>query len=70
MSDETTNKLISIQENIKNSNFKNVNPAQVICVSKTFALSKLLPLIDYGHRHFGENKVQEAEVKWSEIKKK
>ena len=46
-----------------------MNPAQVICVSKTFALSKLLPLIDYGHRHFGENKVQEAEVKWSEIKK-
>ena len=38
-------------------------------MSKTFALSKLLPLIDYGHRHFGENKVQEAEVKWSEIKK-
>ena len=69
MRNETINKLISIQENIKNSNFKNVNPAQVICVSKTFALSKLLPLIDYGHRHFGENKVQEAEVKWSEIKK-
>ena len=69
MSNETINKLISIQENIKNSNVKNVNPAQVICVSKTFALSKLLPLIDYGHRHFGENKVQEAEVKWSEIKK-
>ena len=46
-----------------------MNPAQVICVSKTCALSKLLPLIDYGHRHFGENKVQEAEVKWSEIKK-
>ena len=35
----------------------------------SFALSKLLPLIDHGHRHFGENKVQEAEVKWSEIKK-
>ena len=69
MSNETINKLISIQENIKNSNVKNVNPAQVICVSKTFALSKLLPLIDYGHRHFGENKVQEAEAKWSEIKK-
>ena len=46
-----------------------MNPAQIICVSKTFALSKLLPLIDHGHRHFGENKVQETEVKWSEIKK-
>ena len=69
MSDETTNKLISIQENIKKLNIKNVNPAQIICVSKTFALSKLLPLIDHGHRHFGENKVQETEVKWSEIKK-
>ena len=69
MSDKTTNKLISIQQNIKKLNVKKVNPAQIICVSKTFALSKLLPLIDNGHRHFGENKVQETELKWSEIKK-
>ena len=41
MSNETINKLISIQENIKNSNVKNVNPAQIICVSKTFPISKL-----------------------------
>ena len=69
MNDETINKLISIQENIKKLNVNNANPAQVICVSKTFALSKLLPLIDHGHRNFGENKVQETEEKWSEIKK-
>ena len=70
MSDETINKLILIQENIKKLNIKNVNPAQVICVSKTFALSKLSPLIDYGHRHFGENKVQEAEQNGQSKKKK
>ena len=29
-----------------------------------------MPLVDHGHLHFGENKVQEAEVKWKEIKKK
>ena len=70
MSDETINKLISIQENIKKYNDKNEIPTQIICVSKTFALSKVLPLIDHGHRHFGENKVQEAEVKWTDIKNK
>ena len=70
MSDETINKLISIQENIKKYNDINGIPTQIICVSKTFALSKVLPLIDHGHRHFGENKVQEAEVKWTDIKNK
>ena len=69
MKDETINKLISIQENIKNSNIENRTPPQIICVSKTFALSKLLPLIDFGQTHFGENKVQEAEQKWSDLKK-
>ena len=56
-----------IQENLKNlSNSSNPN---IICVSKTFPLSKLEPLINFGHCHFGENKVQEAEVKWSQIVK-
>ncbi len=41
---------------------------EVIAVSKTFNLEKIKPLIDYGHRHYGENKVQEAVDKWSEIK--
>ena len=69
MKDQAINKLISIQENIKNLNTQNDIPAQIVCVSKTFPLSKLLPLVNFGHYHFGENKVQEAEEKWSELKK-
>ena len=46
-----------------------LNP-KVIAVSKTFKLEKILPLIEYGHLDYGENKVQEAIVKWSEIKLK
>jgi len=43
---------------------------KVIAVSKTFNLDKIMPLIEYGHLDFGENKVQEALDKWSEIKLK
>ena len=43
---------------------------KVIAVSKTFKLEKILPLIEFGHLHYGENKVQEAIDKWSEIKLK
>jgi pyridoxal phosphate enzyme (YggS family) len=43
---------------------------KVIAVSKTFKLEKILPLIKYGHLDYGENKVQEAIDKWSEIKLK
>tara|TARA_B100001123_G_C15151189_1_gene963578 strand:+ start:224 stop:892 length:669 start_codon:yes stop_codon:yes gene_type:complete len=43
------------------------NPT-IIVVSKTFSLEKVKSLIDNGHMHFGENKIQEAERKWSEIK--
>ena len=42
------------------------NP-KIIVVSKTFPLNKIIPFIDDGHIHFGENKVQEAENKWNEI---
>ena len=42
----------------------------VIAVSKTFKLEKILPLIEYGHLDYGENKVQEAIDKWSSIKLK
>ena len=42
---------------------------KIIAVSKTFKLDHILPLIEYGHDHFGENKVQEAIDKWSDIKK-
>ncbi len=47
------------------SNFKN---AKIVAVSKTFPISHILPLINHGHQHFGENKVQEAQEKWTSIK--
>ena len=37
---------------------------QIIAVTKTFPLAKIIPLLDYGHTHFGENKIQETETKW------
>ena len=43
---------------------------KIIAVSKTFKLEKILPLVEYGHFDYGENKVQEAIDKWSEIKLK
>ena len=42
--------------------------ANIIDVSKTFSLNHIRPLIDYGHNHFGENKVQEALTKWRDVK--
>ena len=41
---------------------------KIIAVTKTFTLDNILPLIEYGHLEYGENKVQEAIDKWSEIK--
>ena len=67
MIDETINKLKIIQENLRD--YSKSNEPNIICVSKTFPLSKLEPLINFGHCHFGENKVQEAEIKWSQIVK-
>jgi uncharacterized pyridoxal phosphate-containing UPF0001 family protein len=43
---------------------------KIIAVSKTFTLEHIKPLIDHGHTHFGENKVQEAIAKWSDQKKR
>ena len=43
-------------------------PVNIVAISKTFALDHIKPLIDYGHTHFGENKVQEAISKWRDIK--
>jgi len=61
------NQIISRFENIKslinNSNVK------IVAVSKTFAYDAISPLVDHGHLHFGENKVQEAQSKWTDIKK-
>ena len=45
-----------------------ITTPKVIAVSKTFKLDKIIPLIDYGHLDYGENKVQEAIEKWSDIK--
>ena len=45
-----------------------VKPVNIVAISKTFALDHIKPLIDYGHTHFGENKVQEAISKWRDIK--
>ena len=50
---------------LKISNHTNIN---IVAVSKTFEISKIIPLIDHGHIHFGENKVQESVNKWKDIK--
>jgi len=62
--------LVNIQEEIKLnlSNQKNYKVPKIIAVSKTFGMDKILPLIEYGHLDFGENKVQEAIEKWTDIK--
>ena len=63
--------LLDIENNIKvQLNKLNItsNP-KIIAVSKTFKIDKILPLIEYGHTDFGENKVQEAIEKWTKIKK-
>ena len=57
-----------IKSNIENN--QNAKFPNIIAVSKTFKLEKILPLIDYGHNDYGENKVQEAMEKWTLIKEK
>ena len=66
---ESVQKLIQIEKLVKSkdSDFKKIT---IIAISKTFKLEKILPLIDYGHLDYGENKVQEALDKWSDIKSK
>ena len=68
---KTVKNLLNIDNDIKDYLNKlniNNNP-KIIAVSKTFKIDKILPLIEYGHVDFGENKVQEAIEKWAEIKK-
>ena len=55
-----------IQVNLDNLNI--INQTKIIAVSKTFKMDKILPLIKHGHVDYGENKVQEAVEKWTEIK--
>ena len=67
----TVKNLLDIENNIKNHLNKlniNRNP-KIVAVSKTFKIDKILPLIEHGHLDYGENKVQEAIEKWTEIKK-
>ena len=64
--------MIIDQFNKIKSNIDKLKPSKqvkIVAVSKTFSLNHIQPLINYGHDHFGENKVQEALSKWSEIKK-
>ena len=56
-----------VKEKINTIGKKNYEP-KIIAVSKTFSLESINPLIDYGHIHFGENKVQEATQKWLNLK--
>ena len=64
--------MINIENKIKLnlSNLKVNNLPKIIAVSKTFQIEKILPLIEHGHVNFGENKVQEALEKWTEVKSK
>ena len=67
----TVKNLLDIENNIKvystKSNIK--KSTKIIAVSKTFKMENILPLIEHGHIDYGENKVQEAVEKWTEIKK-
>ena len=61
---DIVNRLITIKKEIQSKN----SAAEVIAIAKTFPINDILPLINYGHHHFGENKVQEAITKWTEVK--
>tara|TARA_B110000090_G_scaffold119914_1_gene133333 strand:- start:311 stop:970 length:660 start_codon:yes stop_codon:yes gene_type:complete len=66
----TIKNLIYIEDLIKskaNDEIRDKSP-KIIAVSKTFPIENILPLIEHGHLHYGENKVQEALDKWTEIK--
>ena len=65
----TVKNLIYIEDLIK-SKVNHDKLPKIIAVSKTFPIENILPLIDHGHLHYGENKVQEALDKWTDIKNK
>ena len=68
---EIVQRLIRIENQIKEESTKfNIPKApKIIAIAKTFPLVSIIPLIEHGHLHFGENKVQEAKIKWTDIKK-
>jgi len=59
--------LNKIKDKIKLIN-QSYNNIKIIAVSKTFGMERIISLLDYGHKDFGENKVQEAIEKWTEVK--
>ena len=67
---DSIQKLIHIEKLVKSkeANLKKSEVSKIIAVSKTFSLDKIMPLINHGHYDYGENKVQEAIDKWSQIK--
>ena len=67
---ESIQKLIHIEKLVKSkeANLKKSEASKIIAVSKTFSLDKIMPLINHGHYDYGENKVQEAMDKWTQIK--
>ena len=68
---KTVQNLISIQSSIKSKldNLENkTRIPKIIAVSKTFEINHIMPLVEYGHLDFGENRVQEAVEKWTEVK--
>ncbi len=68
---EIVQKLASVKNKVNkliNEKQLKTNP-KIIVVSKTFSIEKILPIIESGHLHYGENKLQETEDKWLEIKK-
>ena len=68
---EIVQRLIRIENQIKEESIKlNISKVpKVIAIAKTFPLESIMPLIEHGHLHFGENKVQESKIKWTNIKK-
>ena len=66
------NNLLTIQDTLNQlkSDLQEDTNTKIIAVSKTFLMNDIQPLIQHGHKDFGENKIQEAISKWSDIKEK
>jgi len=62
---DVVTKLVLIQKEIQKKNSR----TKIIAVSKTFSMNVIMPLINHGHKDFGENKIQEAVEKWTDIRK-
>ena len=68
----TVENLLKIKEKVKakfDLNKNLIKLPEIIAVSKTFKINHILPVIEQGHIHYGENKVQEAAEKWTNLKK-